>query len=204
MKSAKFQIAWSWHITPVFKKNARTSRNNYRPVSMLPIISKISELIICYQLSAFFEDKFSKFQCGFCEGFSTQYCLFMVLESWKEALDKSKAFDTLTTDVWKAFDYPSQDLLKAKLHAYRTDLLFLKLLQDYLSNRRRRTKVDSKFSSWKKIISGVVQGFILGLLLFYIFMCDTFLFLQKPNLLAMQVTTRVLWSKTIYQMWYQL
>ena len=66
---------------------------------MLPIISKISERIICYQLSAFFADKFSKFQCGFCDGFSTQYCLFMVPESWKEALDKSKAFDTLTTDL---------------------------------------------------------------------------------------------------------
>ena len=66
---------------------------------MLPIISKMSERIICYQLSAFFEDIFSEFQCGFCEGFSTQYCLFMVLESWKEALDKSKAFDTLTMDL---------------------------------------------------------------------------------------------------------
>ena len=121
--------------TPVFKKNAPASKNNYRPVSVLPVISKTFERLICNQLSAFFEEIFSKFQCGFRKGYSTQHCLLMMLESWKEAVDKNKAFGALMTDLSKAFDCLSHDLLIAKLHAYGIDLSSLKLLQDYLSNR---------------------------------------------------------------------
>ena len=105
-------------ITLVFKKNARTYKNNYRPASVLLVISKIFERIICNQLSAFFEEIFSKFQCGFRKGYSTQHCLLMMLESWKEAVDKNKAFGTLMTDLSKAFDCLSHDLLIAKLHSY--------------------------------------------------------------------------------------
>ena len=185
LKSAKFPNCLKLaSITPVFKKNARTSKNNYRPVSVLPVISKIFERLICNQLSAFFEEIFSKFQCGFRKGYSTQHCLLMMLESWKEAVDKNQAFGALMTDLSKAFDCLSHDLLIAKLHAYGIDLSSLKLLQDYLSNRWQRTKVDSKFSSWKKIISGVPEGSILCLILFNIFMFDMFLFLHE-TLLAM-------------------
>ena len=85
------------------------------------------------------------------------------------------------TDLSKAFDCLSHDLLIAKLHAYGIDLLSLKLLQDYLSNRWQRTKVDSKFSSWKKIIFGVPQGSIFGPILFNTLICDMFLFLHEAQ-----------------------
>ena len=108
-------------VTPVFKKNARTSKNNYRPVSVLPVISKISERIICNQLLAFYEEIFSKFQYCFRKGYSTQHCLLMMLESRKDAVDKNKAFCALTTDLSKVFDWRSHDLLIAKLHACGID-----------------------------------------------------------------------------------
>ena len=70
--------------------------------------------------------------------------------------------------------YLSHDLLIPKLHAYGLDLASLKILQDYLINRKQRTKVDSFYSSWEKILSVVPQGSTLGPLLFNIFKCDVF------------------------------
>ena len=106
----------------------------------------------------------------------------MMLESWKETADKNKAFGALMTNLSKAFDYLNHELLIAKLQAYGTDLSSLKLLQDYLSNhRQQRAKVHSKFSSWKKNISGVPHGSILGPILFNIFMCNMFLFLHEAQ-----------------------
>ena len=98
----------------------------------------------------------------------------MMLETWTEATDNNKAFGALLMDLTKAFDCLSHDLLIAKLHAYDLDLASLKILQDYLTNRKQRTKVDSFNSSWEKILSGVPEGSILGPLLFNIFMCDVF------------------------------
>ena len=134
------------NVTPIFKKRARTSKNNYRPVSILPILSKLFERLISKQFSEFFESILSKFQCGFRKGYGAQ--LLMMLETWKEARDNKEAFGTLLTDISKAFDCLSHDLLIAKLRAYGLDLASLEILRDYLTNIKQRTKVHSFYSSW--------------------------------------------------------
>ena len=133
------------NVTPIFKKRARTSKNNYRPVSILPILSKLFERLIRKQFSEFFESILSKFQCGFRKGYGAQ--LLMMLETWKEARDNKEAFGTLLTDISKAFDCLSHDLLIAKLRAYGLDLASLEILRDYLTNIKQRTKVHLFYSS---------------------------------------------------------
>ena len=67
-------------VTRVHKKGAKTSKDNYRPVSILSNISKIYERLLFKQISEYFEPILSKFQCGFRKGFSAQQCLLAMLE----------------------------------------------------------------------------------------------------------------------------
>jgi len=110
------------------------------------------------QLSNFFDDILSKYQCGFRKEFSTQHSLLAMLEKWKRSVDNGKAFRALLTDLSKAFDCLDHELLIAKLNAYGVSLPALKLIHDYLSNRKQCTKVNSSYSTWHEIIFGVPQG----------------------------------------------
>ena len=122
-------------------------KSNYRPVSTLPAMAKIFERLLCYQLATYFGDKLSKFQCGFRKGYSAQLCLIVMLETWKQALDKGNSAGALLSDLSKAFDCLDHNLMIAKLHAYGCDFNSLKLISSYLQNRFHRVKVNSTYSS---------------------------------------------------------
>ena len=92
-----------------------------------------------------------------------------MLEKWEGALDNGKAFSILLTDLSRAFDYLPHELLLAKLHAYGFSISALKLIHNYLTNRKQRAKINSSYNSWEEILFGVPQGSILGPLLFNIF-----------------------------------
>ena len=74
-----------------------------------------------------------------------------------------KTFGALLTDLSKAFSCLPHDLLVGKLNAYGFSLPALRLVLSYLSNRKQKTKINSKLSSWEKILFGVPKGSILGL-----------------------------------------
>ena len=156
-------------------------KDNYRPISILKNISKVYERIMFKQIVEFMDPYFSKFQCGFRKGYSTQQCLIAFIEKWKSAIDQGKSFGAVLTDLSKAFDCLPHELLIAKLHAYGFSLSALRLVNSYLSNRKQRTKINESFSSWEDILFSVLQGSILGPLLFNIFTCDLFLIVNDVD-----------------------
>ena len=91
-------------------------------------------------------------------------------------------------DLSKASDSLLYDLLIVKLEAYELDVGSLNFLLDYLSLRKHRTKVGSSYSKWSEICKGIIQGSILGPLLFNIFINDIFFFVEKSEFVISLMT----------------
>ena len=161
-------------VIPVFKKKDHNNVQNYRPVSILPNLSKIYERCLYDQMYKYFNHILSKWQYGFRKGFSTQHCLLAMTEKWRKCLDKGGISGAILTDLSKAFDCILQDLLMAKLAAYGFDYQSLRIMESFLSNRQQRTKINNAFSRYSEIIYGVPQGSVLGPLLFNVYICDIF------------------------------
>ena len=130
------------NVTSVFKKGHRGSKENYRSVSILPVMSKIFQKLLCKQLTVFGDQNLPKCQCGFRKGFGAQHSLVAMLERWKGAIDDKKVFGALLPDLPKAFDCPYHKLIISKLNAYAFSLPAIKFIHDYLSNRQQRTSIN--------------------------------------------------------------
>ena len=91
------------------------------------------------QISVYFDNFLSDQQWELPKGYSTQHCLSNLLEKWRNSVDKSKSSGALLTDLSKIFDCLYHELLTAKLNAYRFSLPALRLIHDYLSNRKQWT-----------------------------------------------------------------
>ena len=149
-------------IIPLHKNNEKCDKTNYRPVSTLTNISKIYEKLLYNQLSKYFDSLLATNQCGFRKGFSSQYCILVMLEKFKEAIDRGNQFGAFLTDLSKAFDCIDHKLLIAKLCEYGVSSSALNIISSYLKHRTQRTKISDCFSARSNIEYGVPQGSILG------------------------------------------
>ena len=115
------------NVTPLHKKEQIIDKKNYRPISILPSISKIFERLIFKQMTNFIENKISEYLCGFRKGYNIQHVLIRLIDKLNKSRDKKEKIGILMMDLSKAFDCISHDLLVAKISTYGFDKCSLKL-----------------------------------------------------------------------------
>ena len=109
-------------IAPFHKDDDVTNKTNYRPISMLPIVSKVFEKLIQNQIGTFIDTKLFPFMCGYRNGYSTQYALIALIAKLKKSLEGRGYSVVVLMDLTKAFDTLNHKLMIAKLHAYGFDI----------------------------------------------------------------------------------
>ena len=138
-------------ISPVFKKKDPLDETNYRPVSVLPTVSKLFEKIMQKQINGFISNRLSPYLYGYGKGYNTQQALLVLIEKWKKNLDDKGYGVAVLMDLSKAFDTLNHDLLRAKLSVYGFEYDALKFIYSYLINSWHRTKINSAFISWEEL-----------------------------------------------------
>ena len=161
-------------VIPVHKKGSKLDVNNYRPISLLPVMSKILERIVYKRLHSFLNQAkfFHQHQFGFRKKHSTSNALTVMIEHVTKAFEEKKYTLGVFLDLSKAFDTIDHDILLYKLQHYGVRGLPYEWFKSYLSNRSLRTEINGKLSSPTVINLGVPQGSILGPLLFLIYVND--------------------------------
>ena len=158
-------------IIPIFKKGDKSDPNNYRPISILPFISKILEKCIHTRLISFLDcsNILSPNQFGFRPGISTSDALLKFMEFQYEALNMKRYSCNIFVDFRKAFDTVNHTILLRKLEAYGIRGPAFHLFENYLKNRRQYVSIENFSSDEITINQGIPQGSILGPLLFLVY-----------------------------------
>jgi len=207
------------YVKPIYKGGNSNDVKNYRPISLTCVICKIMESIINEQMMYYLlqNDLIGKNQHGFLKKRSTCSNLLDSFQDWVIALNSRNDVDIAFIDFSKAFDSVTHNKLLHKLLGYGIRYELLNWIKTFLTNRTQRVLIDCKLSGSIPVHSGVVQGSVLGALLFIIFVNDVTTTLEdpttcqlyaddmklysrielgRPNSLASSLTNLKLWSET--------
>ena len=161
-------------IIPLFKSGSKNEFNNYRPISLLPQLSKILEKLFNNRLNKFVTNSkiLNSCQYGFREGISTSHALVELVNEITNSLNKKKHSIGVFIDLRKAFDTVDHRLLCKKLEFYGIRGIAQDWITSYLSNRTQHVSYDGHASDNLEITCGVPQGSILGPRLFILYVND--------------------------------
>ena len=174
-RKAKIPDIWRAAIvSPIFKKGLASEVGNYRPVSLTCIICKVMESIIRDVLLSFLlnENLITKHQHGFLKRHSTCSQLLECVNDWTITLNARNTADVIYLDFNKAFDSVVHTKLMTKLLSYGISGNLHDWLRDFLANRTQTVRVGKEYSSYVNVTSGVLQGSVLGSILFLLYIND--------------------------------
>lgn len=163
-------------VTPIYKSGDQTDMANYRPISILPVTSKVMEKWVVKQLINHLNIDNSLLhlmQFGFRAHHSTKSAISVLLEKVKNSLDKSTCVGAVFMDLKEAFNTVNHQIFIAKLNSFNFSECSKLWMKSYLSRRKQHASVDDITSPYLECTVGVPQGSILGPIPFSLFINDS-------------------------------
>lgn len=186
-------------ITPIPKVSIPLSPSDFRPISLLPALSKIIEKLANIQIVAYLvEHNFlDPYQSAYKKNHSTQTALLKLCEDIYDIIDDSEITLLILLDFSKAFDTVNHELLLAKLDILGFDKNTCDWIFSYLSGRQQMVKTDTECSNWSPLLNGVPQGSILGPLLFTILVSDMRRSIWNGSYITYADDTNLYWESEV-------